>query len=487
MSRAPLVIVAALTTACGLLGGDGDPKSAKPEAALEPKPEPEPEPTPESKPEPAADPTAPADAPSGLAGQVAKARDKIEEIESTPAWPTFQGNNARTGAAPKAKPIDDPKIRWKTSIGITGYLNSPLVVGNTVFVPSSGSVHNRPDPQDGLHALDLKTGKDKWHASSTLDANGAVYADGHVVFTSDDAQVRGLDATTGAEVWRVLRKGNVYAVPVVVGDVVVVGDSAGGVVGLGLTDGKQRWTVSVPGTIRGGIAADDEHVYIVSQRGTVVAVDGSDGSTAWKSRVTRPGFYGGAEPIEGYHAPTIVDGKVIVPFARDTTYDVPALVALSTKTGDKVWTGTAGSTSADFGNLRSSPAVVDGTLVWAEPYSGDVVGASVATGAVTFRRTVGACLFPQYGSPAIAGTRAYVPRHDGWLYAVDLPGGGPTWRIFLGNSASAGSVDMAPLPPPNPDCGWNPSEAALYAPVAIAGDGTIITGSGEGWVYAIEG
>lgn len=478
MSRASVIFALSLVTACGLLAGDGEDKSAKPEPAVEAKTEPKSER--DSERDSASTPDA-----SGLASQVAKAREKIEN--APPAWPTFQGNNERTGVAPKAGPIDSPKIRWKASVGIQGYLNAPLVVGDTVFVPSSGRLHNKPDPDDGVHALELATGKPKWHASSSLDANGAVYTDGRIIFTSDDAQVRSIDAATGAEGWRVLRKGNVYSVPVVVDDVVVVGDSSGGVAGLGVADGKNRWSLSMPGAIRGGIAADADHVYVVSQGGTVVAIDPSDGSTAWKSRVTRPGFYGGAEAIEGYHAPTIVDGKVIVPFARDTTYDVPALVALSTKTGDPVWTATAAGTSEDFGNLRSSPAVLDGTLVWAEPYSGDIVGAEVATGAMSFRNTVGECLFPQYASPAIAGTRAYVPRHDGWLYAVDMPGGAPKWRVFLGRSGDAGKVDTAPLPRPAERCDWSPSNAPLYSPVAIAGDGTVIAGSGEGWVYAIEG
>src|SRR5690606_22957574 len=88
------------------------------------------------------------------------------------SWPTFHGDARRHGAT-AAPAIDHPRMRWAARVGIQGWLNSPLVMGKTVLVPSSGKLHNAPDPEDGLHALDLRTGKRIWFTPTGDDANGA--------------------------------------------------------------------------------------------------------------------------------------------------------------------------------------------------------------------------------------------------------------------------------------------------------------------------
>jgi outer membrane protein assembly factor BamB len=61
------------------------------------------------------------------------------------------------------------------------------------------------------------------------------------------------------------------------------------------------------------------------------------------------------------------------------------------------------------------------------------------------------------------------------------------WQVYLGEERRVGVVapsNGGPLP----SCAWDvPSGAPLYSPPAIAEDGTVIVGSGEGFVYAIGG
>jgi outer membrane protein assembly factor BamB len=416
--------------------------------------------------------------------------DALDELDERPGlasdWPTYQGDQARTGSV-AAPVIETPRIRWKQHIGIQGYLNSPLVIGSMVVVPSSGRAHNRPDPKDGLHALDMATGKPKWHVQSALDANGSTYGEGLVVFTSDDQTVRAVDPAAGEVRWTITRESTVYSTPLVIGGTAVVGDASGAVVGISMKTGDVVWAQSYAGAIRGGLASDGARIYVVSQGGDVAALD-SAGQPLWQRAVTRPGFGGGREvPIEGYNAPVVDAGRLIVPFARDTYYGTPALVALDVRTGAELWRASPGVASKEsWGNLRSSPAVHDGMLVWAEAYSGDVTGLDVATGRVRFRRTVGTCLFPQYASPAVAGNVAYVPRQDGTLNAITLPGGTLRWSIDLGDSRTAGTRKRAPSGAAT-RCSWDlPQGHPLYAPPAIAADGTVFVGSGEGYLYAIE-
>jgi outer membrane protein assembly factor BamB len=236
------------------------------------------------------------------------------------------------------------------------------------------------------------------------------------------------------------------------------------------------------GAIRGGIAADDRAIYVVSQGGEVAAFT-ADGATLWRKQPTRPDFDGKNQvPIEGYAAPVVASELLVVPFARDTYYPVPALLALDRTTGAIRWRA-QGRGKDDWGNIRSTPALVGGTLVYAEPYSGDVVGVDAAAGRVLYRQTVGGCYFPQYASPASAGELAYVPRFDGVLYAVRVRDGGVAWKMYLGDKAQAGTQ----VPLAAKSCEWDvPSGSPLYSPVAVAPDGTVLAGNGAGTLFAIE-
>lgn len=72
----------------------------------------------------------------------------IVTVEGDGSWGHFHGGMARRGVS-GARPIRAPALRSKARVGIQGYKNAPLVVGRVVVVPSSGIVHNTPDPEDG--------------------------------------------------------------------------------------------------------------------------------------------------------------------------------------------------------------------------------------------------------------------------------------------------------------------------------------------------
>lgn len=397
-------------------------------------------------------------------------------------WHQFQGDANRTGRS-SAPAIRHPVIRWKARVGIQGYLNTPLVAGSTVFIPSSGNVHNASDLRDGVHAIDLATGRVLWHTRFRNDANGVALVGDRLVATSDDGHVYGLDATRGTVVWKQRGQGKMYSHPVVVDDMVVVGDAQGFVRAHAWADGRERWKTQMNGAIRGGIASDGNHVFVVSQGGEVAAI-AKNGRARWRKNVSRPAFSGGGMvPIEGFAAPSVAGGLLIVPFARDTTYDDPAFVALDIQTGAVRWRAKDQSKNS-WGNVRTTPALVDDLLVYAEPYSGDVAAIEASSGRVRYRREVGACYFPQYASPASASDLVYVPRFDGVLYAVQARSGRVLWQMFLGDASQAGPT--SPAGAPQRGCAWDGGQGSpLFSPVAVASDGTILVGNGAGTVFAI--
>ena len=399
-----------------------------------------------------------------------------------PAWSMFHGGPDRAGRS-SAPAVRTPIVRWRATVGIQGYLNGPVVSGSSVFVPSSGNTHNAADPRDGVYALDLVSGRQLWHAHFDRDANGLAVVGQRVIATCDDGYAYGLDAQRGTVVWKQKGKGKMYTHPLVTGELVVVGDADGYVRAFAWSDGTPRWNLQMNGAIRGGTASDGSTVYAVSQGGEVAAIR-MDGTIKWKKTITRPAFSGGRDvPIEGYAAPVIAGNRLVVPFARDTTYDDPAFVALDTSNGAVAWRA-RDNRPDDWGNVRTTPALIDGVLVYAEPYSGDVAGIDAQTGRMRYRQTVGTCFFPSYASPAAAGELVYVPRFDGMLYAVEGSTGRVVWRVYLGDKAHAGRIPRTGGA--GRGCSWEMSSgAALYAPVAVAGDGTIIVGNGEDTVFAI--
>jgi outer membrane protein assembly factor BamB len=400
-------------------------------------------------------------------------------------WLMFQGNAARTGTTTRPA-ITRPRILWKASVGVQSWLNTPLVLASSmVVVPSSGNTHNGPDARDGVYGLDLKTGKQIFFVHTDRDANGVAAVGDRVYATADDGNLHAIDTTTGKLLWKRRGGGKMYTNPLAVKaadkTLIVVGDSTGAVRAFDADKGGELWKVQLDGAVRGGVASDGVSLFAASQKGDVIALT-PNGKTVWKIRGTRPPYGSGpVVPIEVYATPVVAQGLVIVPFARDTYYDMPALIAYEVSTGKERWRAKGGE--GKFGNLRSSPAVAGDKLVFSEPYSGDIAAVRIADGGLAYRTTLGPCYFPQWASPVIAGTTAYVPRFDGSIYAVQAATGKSLWELYIGNATNAG---RGASPGGAAACNWEVAGgSSIYASLALASDGTIIAGTGEGFVYAI--
>ena len=395
-------------------------------------------------------------------------------------WSLFHGNAARTGRV-EARALVAPRVLWRTRVGLQGWLNAPVIAGSLVVVPSSGDAHNAADRRDGLYGIDRATGRIRWHARLDGDADGVALSGDRAIVGSDDGRVTAIDLQTGRPIWSVRVQGKAYASPLPLGDQVIVGDASGTVRALGIADGALRWSAQLDGAIRGGASADEGAIYVVSQSGEAAAL-GFDGAPIWRERLSVVAPSAGLTEV--YAAPMVAGSSLIVPFARDTTYGTPGVLAIDKRRGKLAWLA-KGDGVSDWGNVRMTPALTNGALIWAEPYSGDVVGLDATTGAVRFRRTVGPCFFPSWAAPAAAGDVVYVPRIDGALYAVRASDGGVLWQVYLGDEQHIGPALPQAISAQR-GCEWDvPAGAPLYAPPAIAADGMVLVGSGEGFLYAL--
>ena len=191
-----------------------------------------------------------------------------------------------------------PEFTFDTGIN-KGQEAPPLVVGGTMFVTT-------PYPNK-VFALDLtKPGAPmKWSfepkpqpasqgvACCDVVNRGAVYWDGKIIFATLDGAVIGLDANSGAQVWRtqlgdINRGETITMAPLVVKGKVLVGDSGGemGVRGwiqaLDAASGKVVWKAYNTGPDKDVLIGPDFHPFYKSDQGADLGVK-SWPPDAWKT------------------------------------------------------------------------------------------------------------------------------------------------------------------------------------------------------------
>ncbi len=409
------------------------------------------------------------------------ARSLVErrcELPVAGAWPTFQSDARRHGVS-TAPTIREPQIRWKADVGIQGWLNNPVIVDDMVFVGSNGSIWNKPDASDGVYALDLENGEVRWFAPAENDVNGVAYADCFVISTSDDGGIRAHDAMTGEVVWtHRVEERKVYTNPLIIGRRVLTGDSAGIIRAMDLRTGEEEWVADMRAGIRGGLSSDGSHVFAATETGLIRAFELEGGTPRWSASL---------DPWGVYASPTIVAGKLIVGFIRDTTYSRPALAAFDLESGEAIWRGSnPRGFGGGWGNIRSSPAVWRSLLIWGEPYSNRVIAADMDNGEVVWSSPTGPCLFPHWPSPAVVRDQVLMPRHGGGLWALSAEDGTVQWSIYLGDQTRVGTEFPRSISTSR-RCEWDPPVGRpIFSSPAVASDGTIVVGTGEGILYAIE-
>jgi len=399
-------------------------------------------------------------------------------------WHTFQANNARTGVMNRPE-IQNPEIKWKTYVGIQGYLNNSIINSGTVFVGSSGSTHNMPDDLDGIYSIKKETGKINWHFKTMNDACGVTFSKNKIYATGDDGYLRCLNAINGTEIWNFKREGELFSQPLIISNYVIVGDASGKILIVNKNSGKIIIEKKVADSnVRGGLSSDGVHIYATFMEGIIACLD-LEGTIVWKVKGEFNDEYG--KDFDGiYAAPTISGNQLIVPFVRSTYYDTPAVYSFNKTNGALLWKASDLSGHGYHGNIRSSVAIVNGYIYYGSPYSHALTILNLKDGVLVNEIGMGEITDPHWPSPVIANNMLYLGRHDGGFNAVDIEKQEVVWQLFIGDhkniksrSKEYGQIDQVqasrngfPIP-------------SIYATPSIDKNGTLYIGSGEGWMYAI--
>lgn len=390
-------------------------------------------------------------------------------------WPTFQGNNARTGCVTGVEAITNPEIKWSSEIGIQAWLNNPVIVDGLVVVGTAGSARGRVDSRDGIVAVRLEDGAVQWRVGAAVDVNGLAATEGTVVATGDEGKVWALRTANGAVRWEFDAGTLVFTNPLIVEDRVIVGDALGVLHALRLRDGSPLWRVVLSAPIRGGAASDGRLIYAASETGEVVAVN-LNGDVIWDRQIEAgPGAVGEVSVLA---APTVVGESVVFSVIEEGSFEGPAVVAFDKFVGTERWRG-SDAIGAGWSDLSNSPSVDGGDLVFASSLSTGIQAVDAATGSAVWHIGTDVLCDRQWASTLVIGDTVIVPRTDGTLYAFDIDGGELLWDLPL--TADEGEVLVA-------ECTRGPQDVLdpqLQATPAIAPDGTIVVGSLGGWLYAV--
>jgi PQQ-dependent dehydrogenase (methanol/ethanol family) len=198
-----------------------------------------------------------------LAASTAMANENLEKMSQNPKdWVMQSGNYANWRYSSlkqiNANNVKNLQVAWTFSTGVLrGHEGGPLVVGDVMYLVT-------PFPNT-VYALDLNEhGKILWKYEPKQDPSvvpvmccdtvnrGVQYADGKIILHQADTTVVALDAKTGKVDWSVKngdpKKGETGTMaPLIVKDMVIVGDSGGefGVRGkitaYNLETGKRMW------------------------------------------------------------------------------------------------------------------------------------------------------------------------------------------------------------------------------------------------------
>lgn len=291
-------------------------------------------------------------------------------------WPLpGRGPRASNYAADAAAPRTPPSERWRVETGRA--VGRPVVASETVFVPA----------EDGLYALRLRDGDQRWRAS--VAPYGVAVADG-VAYVSarDEPAVYAFELDSGDLRWRAETAADFASAPLPMagGDAVVVGDTDGRIASLARRTGETRWQFQAFTGVY-SLAARDDRVYVGTTGGEAYelhVVDGDAGPTAvplWRRKLpgtvraltaTRTSLYaatfgggflklatGASAGRTEWHAPdapTVTDavvraGSLLVGVGSD------GVSAYDAATGDSRWRTTVDRTAP-----ASPPAAAGDTL-----------------------------------------------------------------------------------------------------------------------------
>jgi len=331
-------------------------------------------------------------------------------------WPTYRYDPARRGA-----PAGIPG-RIRPPFKPTWYFRGRLLIEFPPAVAYGRLYFSNADGK--FFAVDIKLHGAVWRRWTHRCTAASPAVAEHTVFMSFlnkppcnatrsglDGEVLAMDANTGRVRWRV-RMGPTESSPLVVGNLVYVGDWRGKVYALSTRTGRTFWSYQTGDKVKGGVAYAGGRVFFGSYDSHVYALNARTGRLVWKAgaqaRLGSSGTF--------YSTPAVAYGRVYIGSTDDKVYSFGAT------SGKLRWSQSTG------GYVYSSPAVWE-RKVYIGSYDHDFYCLDAATGDVRWRFHANG---PISGSAVVINGVVYFSSFKGRTYALDARTGKLLWYFRRG-------------------------------------------------------
>ncbi|QJT81946.1 outer membrane protein assembly factor BamB [Kosakonia sp. MUSA4] len=254
-----------------------------------------------------------------------------------------------------------PTTAWSTSVGngIGDFYSNlhPAFADGVVYAADRHGVVKAVNIEDGHEIWSVNLAeKDGWFSTrAALLSGGVTVSGGHVYVGTEKAQVYALNTSDGSQAWQAKVAGEALSRPVVSDGLVLIHTSNGQLQALNESDGAVKWTVNLdmPAlSLRGESAPTTAFgaAIVGGDNGRVSAVLMQQGQMIWQQRISQANGPTEIDRLSDVDTTPIVQGNVVFALAYNGN-----LTALDLRSGQIMWKRELGSVS-DF--------VVDGNRIY---------------------------------------------------------------------------------------------------------------------------
>jgi outer membrane protein assembly factor BamB len=358
-----------------------------------------------------------------------RASRPVTQVQEGSDWPTARLDAQRTGAVPGSPSPTRPALVWSFRDGDEGFLSSPAVVGNRLYIASAqlGAFSK----SGKIYCLDADTGAVVWSSAppeyrptfSSPVIAGDYLVCGEGLHDTRDARIICLDARDGKVLWTFRTNNHVECTPVVADGRVYVGAGDDGYYCLDLkpgADGQATLHWHLPAEkypdAETSLAVHEGKVYagLGNNGAQLVVLDAVSGAELQRLKMPYPVFSPAA----------IADGKLYLGMGNgnyNVLGDGGAVRCLDLKTLNTLWSFALPRTVLGAVAVRDDKIYVGcgDEHLYCLSVEGKLIKKFHA-------------LAPIKTSPAVTDSHVYVVSDGGLLFALDRHTLEPAWDFRLG-------------------------------------------------------
>jgi outer membrane protein assembly factor BamB len=313
--------------------------------------------------------------------------------------PMYRMDPTHQGVQPGPGPDGQPQLVWSAKAG-GAIRTSPILGDGTLFFGSD----------DGyLHALDARTGADRWQVNLGAPSDVPVFGNGMVAVADRNGILHGLAAATGVERWH--QDPVITTAPVLAGGIVYITGPDHRARGFDLQTGVERWSWTTTADLGGALAIAADTAFIETRGGVIHAVALAGSQELWSYQMSIPG----ATSI-----PIVSGDVVLVNSLQGAGEPSGELYAIDRTSGKLLWRFRGAS------GLQISPGSVRDGILYAGTEADGIYAFRVADGTQVWHASGPRVFFPS----ALVGDTLYLTSDTPpEIAAVRTSDGSPLWAL----------------------------------------------------------